>query len=138
VRERRLFITNTDRDRLEKLLLGTRQWSSRDKEHLQALESELDKAHTVESRDIPGDVVTMRSQVRVKDLKAGTKMDVSVVFPSEADSEQGKISVLAPIGTALLGYRVGDTIEWKVPGGLRCLKIDRILYQPEAAGDYHL
>ena len=138
MRERKIFITDTDRDRLEKLLLGTRVWSSRDKEHLQALEEELDKAHIVGSRDIPGDVVTMRSQVRVKDMKSGTEMDLSVVFPSEADSEQGKISVLAPVGTALLGYRVGDTIEWKVPGGLRRLKIERILYQPEAAGDYHL
>ena len=136
--ERRLFITDTDRDRLEKLLLGTRQWSSRDKAHLQALEEELDKAHTVESREIPGDVVTMRSQVRVRDMKSGAEMDISVVFPSEADSEQGKISVLAPIGTALLGYRVGDVVEWKVPGGLRRLKVERILYQPEAAGHYHL
>ncbi|MBS1115809.1 MAG: GreA/GreB family elongation factor [candidate division NC10 bacterium] len=136
--ERRLFVTDTDRDRLEKLLLGTRQWSSRDKAHLQALEEELDKAHTVESREIPGDVVTMRSQVRVRDMKSGAEMDISVVFPSEADSEQGKISVLAPIGTALLGYRVGDVVEWKVPGGLRRLKVERILYQPEAAGHYHL
>jgi len=138
VHERRLFVTDTDRDRLEKLLLGTRQWSSRDKAHLQALEEELDKAHTVESREIPGDVVTMRSQVRVRDMKSGAEMDISVVFPSEADSEQGKISVLAPIGTALLGYRVGDVVEWKVPGGLRRLKVERILYQPEAAGQYHL
>ena len=138
MRECKIFITDTDRDRLEKLLLGTRVWSNRDKEHLQALEEELDKAHTVGSRDIPGDVVTMRSQVRVKDMKSGAEMDLSVVFPSEADSEQGKISVLAPVGTALLGYRVGDTVEWKVPGGLRRLKIERILYQPEAAGDYHL
>ena len=103
MRERKIFITDTDRDRLEKLLLGTRVWSSRDKEHLQALEEELDKAHIVGSRDIPGDVVTMRSQVRVKDMKSGTEMDLSVVFPSEADLEQGKISVLAPVGTALLG-----------------------------------
>jgi regulator of nucleoside diphosphate kinase len=138
VHKRRLFITDTDRDRLEKLLLGTRQWSSRDKAHLQALEEELDKAYTVESREIPGDVVTMRSQMRVRDMKSGAEMDISVVFPSEADSEQGKISVLAPIGTALLGYRVGDVVEWKVPGGLRRLKVERILYQPEAAGHYHL
>jgi len=134
VRERRVFITDADRDRLEKLLLGARQWSNRDKAHLQALEEELDKAYTVESREIPGDVVTMRSQVRVRDMKSGAEMDISVVFPSEADSEQGKISVLAPIGTALLGYRVGDVVEWKVPGGLRRLKVERILYQPEAAG----
>jgi len=76
--------------------------------------------------------------VRVRDMKSGAEMDISVVFPSEADSEQGKISVLAPIGTALLGYRVGDVVEWKVPGGLRRLKVERILYQPEAAGHYHL
>jgi regulator of nucleoside diphosphate kinase len=138
VRERKIFITDADRDRLERLLLGTRVWTSRDKEHLEALEEELDKAQTVTAADIPEDVVTMRSQVRVKDLKAGTEMDLSVVFPSEADSEQGKISVLAPVGTALLGYRVGDTVEWKVPGGVRRLRIERILYQPEAAGDYHL
>lgn len=138
MRERRIFITDTDRDRLEKLLLGTRRWSNRDKEHLQALEEELDKAHTVESKDIAGDVVTMRSQVRVKDLRSGAEMDLSVVFPSEADSEHRKISVLAPVGTALLGYRAGDTVEWTVPGGLRRLKIERILYQLEAAGDYHL
>lgn len=138
MQERRIFITDTDRDRLEKLLLGTRLWSSRDKEHLEALEAELDAAHTVVSREIPADVVTMRSQVRVRDVKSGKEMDLTVVFPSEADSEQGKISVLAPVGTALLGYRVGDTVEWKVPGGLRRLKIERILYQPEAAGDYHL
>ena len=136
--ERRLFVTDTDRDRLEKLLLGTRQWNSRDTEHLQALEEELGKAYTVESREVPGDIVTMRSQVRVRDMKSGKAMVLSVVFPSEADSEHGRISVLAPIGTALLGYRVGDTIEWKFPGGLRRLKIEGILYQPEAAGDYHL
>lgn len=138
MRERRVFITDTDRDRLEKLLLGARQWSNRDKAHLQALEEELDKAYTVGSKEIPGDVVTMRSQMRVRDMKSCKEMDLSVVFPSEADSEQGKISVLAPVGTALLGYRVGDTVEWRVPGGLRRLKIERVLYQPEAAGDYHL
>jgi regulator of nucleoside diphosphate kinase len=138
VRERKIFITDLDRDRLERLLLGARVWSNRDREHLQALEEELDKAQTVASRDIPADVVTMRSQVRVKDMTSGKEMDLTVVFPSEADSEQGRISVLAPVGTALLGYRVGDTVEWRVPGGLKRLKIERILYQPEAAGDYHL
>ena len=136
--ERTLFIADTDRDRLEKLLLGTRQWSSWGKEHLQALEGELGKAHTVESREIPGDVVAMRSQVRVRDMKSGKEIDLGVVFPSEADSEQGKIFVLAPIGTALLGGRVGDIVERKVPGGLRRLKVERILYPPEAAGHYHL
>jgi regulator of nucleoside diphosphate kinase len=60
------------------------------------------------------------------------------VFPTEADFAEGKISVLAPIGTAILGYKQGDTIEWSVPSGLRRLKVEEILYQPEAAGDHNL
>ena len=56
----------------------------------------------------------------------------------EANYDEGKISVLAPVGTALLGYRVGDTIEWQVPSGLRRLKVEELLYQPEAAGQYNL
>lgn len=62
----------------------------------------------------------------------------SMVFPGDANVAENKISVLAPIGTALIGYRVGDTIEWKVLGGLKKLKVEEILYQPERAGDYHL
>jgi regulator of nucleoside diphosphate kinase len=65
-------------------------------------------------------------------------MLIQLVFPSEADFERGKISILAPIGTALIGYRTGDTVEWKVPAGIRHLRIDEVVYQPEAAGDYHL
>jgi regulator of nucleoside diphosphate kinase len=60
------------------------------------------------------------------------------VFPSEANFDEGKISVLAPVGTAMLGYRVGDSIEWEVPSGRRRLKVEELLYQPEAAGDYNL
>jgi len=66
------------------------------------------------------------------------EMLLHLVFPSEADFKLGKISILAPIGTALIGYRAGDTVEWKVPAGIRRLRIDEILYQPEAAGDHHL
>lgn len=102
------------------------------------LEEELDNAHTVQSRMIPDDIVTMRSKVRVTDLQSKETLDLSVVFPSEADSAQGKVSILAPLGTALLGCRAGDTVEWRVPCGWRRLKVERILYQPEAAGDYHL
>ena len=85
---------------------------------------------------IPDDVITMRSKVRLKDLVTGQANTYSLVFPTEADFDEGKISILAPIGTAILGYKSGDTIEWSVPSGLRRLKVDEILYQPEAAGDY--
>ena len=136
--QRTIYITDNDMERLEKLLPGTRLWSGRDKEHFQALEQELESARVVPSKDIPKDVVTMRARVRVKNLDSSEEMVLTVVFPSEADSGQGKISVLAPIGTALLGHRVGDTVEWRGPGGLRRLKVESVLYQPEAAGDYHL
>ena len=65
-------------------------------------------------------------------------MTYHLVFPDSANVNQGKISILAPIGTALLGYKVGDIVRWKVPAGLTELKVEGILYQPEAAGDYHL
>ncbi|HET9213096.1 MAG TPA: GreA/GreB family elongation factor [Thermoanaerobaculia bacterium] len=60
------------------------------------------------------------------------------VFPHEADYKEGRISILAPLGTALLGFRVGDVVEWRMPAGTRTLRIEELLYQPEAAGDFHL
>jgi regulator of nucleoside diphosphate kinase len=127
MKARDIYVTALDAERLKKLLQGVRLWSSRDREHLEALETELDRAH----------VVAMNSAVLVKDLDTGAEMTLTLVFPSDAGLEQGKISILAPVGTALLGYRVGDTIEWKVPGRIRRLRIERMIYQPEAAGDYH-
>ena len=84
------------------------------------------------------DAITMRSKVRLKDLESRKEMIYSLVFPNEADIDEGRISVLAPVGTAMIGYRVGDIIEWEVPSGLRRLKVEEVLYQPEASGDYQL
>jgi len=80
----------------------------------------------------------MNSRIRVRDLASGGRDDVPMVFPGDADIERNKISILAPIGTALLGYRVGDIVEWEAPAGLKRMRIEEILYQPEAAGDLHL
>jgi regulator of nucleoside diphosphate kinase len=105
---------------------------------LTRLEQELEWAQVVSPQDIPDDVVTMNSQARIRDLDSNEEMVFTLVFPIDADYERGRISVFAPIGTALLGYRAGDIIEWKVPGGVRRLKVEEVLYQPESAGDYHL
>ena len=78
----------------------------------------------------------MNSSVRLKDLDTKKELTYTLVFPSDADAGQNRISVLAPIGTALIGYRVGDIITWEVPAGRRRLKVEKIIYQPEAAGDY--
>lgn len=133
-----IYITELDYNRLSGLIDRTRESNGVDREYLKKLETELDRAEIVAPKNIPANVVTMRSQVRLKDLVSGESNTYSLVFPTEADFAKGKISVLAPIGTAILGYRQGDTIEWQVPSGLRKLKIEEILYQPESAGDHDL
>ena len=133
-----IYITELDHNRLSGLIDRTRERNGTDREYLNKLEAELDRAEIVERKDIPRDVITMRSKVRLKDLVSGESNTYSLVFPTEADSAEGKISVLAPIGTAILGYRQGDTIEWPVPSGLRKLKVEEVIYQPEAAGDHDL
>ncbi|ANA39634.1 MULTISPECIES: nucleoside diphosphate kinase regulator [Geobacter] len=135
--ERSIYITEFDLTRLEELLDKIDTESSRDSRHLQELEDELLRAEVVDPRQIPADVVTMNSRIALKDLATGEEMVYELVFPSDARLEENRISILAPVGTALLGYRAGDTISWKVPGGTRKIKITKILYQPEAAGDFH-
>jgi regulator of nucleoside diphosphate kinase len=80
----------------------------------------------------------MNSTACLEDLDTEEEETYTLVFPENADLGQGKISVLAPIGTAMLGYEVGDTFEWEVPAGKRRLRVKRIIYQPEASGEYHL
>ena len=101
--------------------------------HLVALAEELEDAEVVEPESVPPDVVTMRSRVRVLDMVSGQTATYTLCYPVEADLEAGRLSVLAPIGTALLGYREGDVVEWPVPGGVRVLRIEKLLHQPEAA-----
>jgi regulator of nucleoside diphosphate kinase len=133
-----IYITEPDYERLRGLIEITRERNGVDQEYLNNLEVELDRAEIVDPKHISPDVITMRSRVRLKDLVSGEANTYSLVFPTEANFSEGKISILAPIGTAILGYKQGATIEWPVPSGLRRLKVDDILYQPEAAGDYEL
>ncbi len=130
---RNICVTEEDLARLRLVIEARRGQQGRDRNHLEALEEELERAEVVEPDELPPDVVTMRSRVRVHDLVSGDDAVYTLVFPREADVAQGRLSVLAPIGTALLGYRAGDVIEWPVPGGVRTLQIAEVLYQPEAA-----
>ena len=139
MKEATIYINEFDLARLRKLIdLARETGNDANRMYLDRLEGELERAEVVNPIDIPKDVVTMRSTVRLKDLDNGKEMVYSLVFPNEADIDEGKISVLAPVGTAMIGYRVGDLIEWEVPSGLRRLKVAEIIYQPEASGDYHL
>lgn len=131
---RRIHITRSDLERLRGIVEIRRGASRMDEAHLDALEEELDRAEVVEERDLPPDVVTMRSRVRVRDAATGDEAVYTLSFPAEADLAKGRLSVLAPIGTALLGYRQGDVVESPTPGGMRTLEVAAVLYQPEAAG----
>ena len=133
--ERDIFVTEDDARRLRTLLVGVRERRVKDREHLQQLDDELDRARVVPASEIPPDVVTINSELALRDLDTGEEMVFRVVLPSEANADQHRISVLAPLGTAVLGYRAGDAIEWVVPGRTRRVRIESVLYQPEAAGD---
>ena len=136
--DRNIFVTAHDKRRLEELLAVGSTVNHRDRNDLKSLRDELGRGQVLKSKDVPPDVVTMNSRVRLVDLDDGSEMEVQLVFPDMADIAHGHLSVLSPVGTAILGYREGETVAWKVPDGERHLRIDRILYQPEAAGDYHL
>lgn len=102
-----------------------------------ALGRELERANVVAPADMPADVVTMNSEVTCEDEVSGETHRLTLVYPPDADVDQHKVSVLAPVGTALLGLSVGQSIDWNAPGGrsLR-LRVTGIAYQPEAAGDF--
>ena len=139
--EREIFITRLDKERLEELLEVAKSIgkpSREDAQNLRDLEKELQRAQVVAPDEVPADVVTMNSKVVLRDVKTSEEMTYTLVFPRNANMAAGAISVLAPIGTAILGYREGDEVEWQVPSGMRRIAIQKLLYQPEAAGDFHL
>ncbi|MDT3698062.1 MAG: nucleoside diphosphate kinase regulator [Thermincola sp.] len=135
---RNIFITEIDKKRLQKLIGEAKEFEVGPKGYLLNLEHELNRAQVVTSAEIPGDVITMNSKVVLKDLDSGEEMVYSLVYPVDADLSADKISVLAPVGTAILGYRLGDVIDWQVPDGIVRLEVVNLLYQPEAAGDFEL
>lgn len=135
---RTIYITEFDLERLRELIEEARRLDRRGNEYLDSLDAELARGTVVVPAEVPADVITMNSTIHLLDLDTGEEMVYTLVFPPDADITLSKISVLAPIGTAMLGYRVGDTFTWAVPDGVRRLQVKEVLYQPEAAGDYHL
>lgn len=134
--ESTIIVTQTDAERLRRVveIFGEGKMA----EACEALEAELDRADVVPSERVPGDVVTMNSTVTYLDPAAGSTQEVTLVYPQNADFAQGKISILAPIGMALLGLRVGQSLDWPLPDGrVKTVKVTAIKYQPEAAGDFH-
>jgi regulator of nucleoside diphosphate kinase len=128
-----IFITTADAAQLRMLLQKGQYSDYRNTDYLRALADEVERARIVPPEQIPPDVITLNSRVRLRDEATGDEMVFTLVFPDEADFAQGKISVLAPLGTGMLGYRVGDSFTWDTPGGPRTWAVEAILFQPEAA-----
>jgi regulator of nucleoside diphosphate kinase len=124
-RDKRIVLTRPDLERLRGIL-GSRNGSPRDREHFLDLREEIDRARIVGAEEVTPVVVTLQSEVRVRDSETGIPSDYTVVSPAHADVRSGHVSVLAPLGTALLGYREGDEVEWQMPGGVRRLQIERV------------
>ncbi len=125
--EKRIVLGKRDLLRLRAFMRNTRSLSALDREHRRDLQDEIERAITVEDADLPGDVVAIDSKVLVRDTETSLATVYAVVLPAQADPARGQISVFAPLGTALLGYRLGDVIEWWMPGGLRRLKIEAVM-----------
>ncbi|MBN1560283.1 nucleoside diphosphate kinase regulator [candidate division KSB1 bacterium] len=136
--EKLIYITHNDKKKLRHLLAQSRAHHLEEEKYLSDLEFELARAKVVKSHGVPADVITMNSQVRLLDTTSQEEMVCWLVYPDYANDEHGKISIFAPMGLALIGYRVGDIIEWPVPGGMLRIKVLEILYQPEASGNYDL
>jgi regulator of nucleoside diphosphate kinase len=126
----RIVLSRFDFAQLESIL---RNYGSRP--DLDALRDELERAEIVEPESVPATVVTMNSSVRFLDEESGRESEITLVYPAFADIEANRISVLAPVGAALLGLSVGDSIDWPMPNSrTRSLKVVAVTYQPEAAG----
>lgn len=130
-----IIISSLDADRLETLLESLPAGAFPGKTEL---ETELDRADIVDPKDVPDTVVTMNSTVRFKVQSSAEQFSLTLVYPKDMDASGQKISILAPVGSALLGLSQGDQIEWPKPGGgLLSVSIEEIVYQPERAGEYH-
>ena len=128
-----ILITEKDLLRIKHIL------SFQNSDEFENLELELDRARIISDSDVPADLITMNSKVRFLNIQDNKEMVLTLVYPSEANFSEGKISVLASLGSALIGLRTGQDINWMFPDGkTRTLKILEVLYQPEANGDWHL
>jgi regulator of nucleoside diphosphate kinase len=129
-----ITLSSLDLDRLEALLAGLANPGP----EADALQAELDRAIVVEPRDVPSTVVTMNSTVRFVVEQTGEEFERTLCYPRDVNGQPDRVSVLAPIGSALLGLSVGQEINWPVPGGRqRSVRIVEVVYQPERTGDYH-
>jgi regulator of nucleoside diphosphate kinase len=134
-----LVVTDTDFARLREMTRELRASRHPLRQYAAGLEAELARARIVPVGEVAADVVTMNSRVRIRDRRGRRASEIlTLVYPRDAAALDGRVSVLAPLGLALLGARAGDVVSWTVPAGVRTFSVDAVLYQPESAGHAHL
>lgn len=134
----KLIVNRLDYARIRKCISDAKQFKSITDVEAERLMKELDSARILEPENIPSNVVTMNSIVKLSFVNTNKQVQFQIVYPDKANIKENKISIFSPIATALIGYKINDEIEWIVPAGLTKLRIDEIIYQPEAAGDFDL
>jgi len=133
-----LIINRLDYERIKKSISDAKLFKTISSTDAERLVNELNAAKIVEPEAVPSNVVTMNSIVKLSFLDNNKQITFQIVYPDQANVKENKISIFSPIATALIGYKVNDEIEWIVPAGLTRIRVDEIIYQPEAAGDYNL
>jgi regulator of nucleoside diphosphate kinase len=133
-----IIISNRDAARIWSYIEEARRGGAKVGENLVPLMNELNRAKKVDPEKMPSDVVTMNSVVSLRNIKTNKVTRIQIVYPPQSDISQQKISIFAPVGTALLGYRKGNLVEWNTPSGITQFEILDILYQPEADGKFDL
>lgn len=128
-----IVITDSDMEHLGRFVRGARHLLYRDQQQVDLLDNLLQKAEVRPPSSTPKSVVRMRSRVQVRDLRTRKEDVYAVVFPDEANASLGLISVLAPIGIALLGRRRGAVVDASVPGGIRRLRIVQVIQSRESS-----
>ncbi len=132
MKEQPIMMTYSDHRKLAGVVEARRFDSNRfDIRAIERLAGELARAQLVESQDIPPEVVTMDSNISVRDLDSNEMLIFTLSWPDQSDAFNGRINVLAPLGMALLGCRIGQNIQWPVPCGMRRLRVEDIVFQPE-------
>jgi regulator of nucleoside diphosphate kinase len=134
----RIIMNKLDYARILKSIQDGKNRKTINAKEAENLLNELHAAKIVEPYEVPANIVTMNSIVRIKFLKTGKEIKFQIVYPDLANMKENKISIFSPVATALIGYKVSDEIDWMVPSGMTKIRIEEIVYQPEAEGNYEL
>lgn len=130
-----IVVTRVDYSRLNSLISTMLDDRNSNLFELNFLNIEIKRAKKIDSRKIDPEYITMNSLIEVTFLEMGKSMILRLVYPHDSNYKEGLVSVLSPLGSALLGYRAGDSVSFKAPGGIQTIRIEKVIYQPEANGE---